>query len=1817
MITIILIIISFVEKSKIKFYHVIKIIMRYLLPSIALTFFGQIFEFLILIYLCDENGIIDEYNSFECPNKTLYYLFSILCSLAILFLLIISFITVSIFYKPTFMKDKNNSITKIDSFSNLVFFYNKILFIVLTNINSSSQIYIWFMLIILFISTFVNMISFTKYNNYINSVLIEINKLFSILLFTFVSNLIIGKIFNGLGFNGTIYLYLFGIFIATLSAFLYKSNLSSFSYIDFKELNSRCEQILYINEFLDLVKVKNLYREKTLTFDSLILIREENCINKNCKLKKYLKTVEKGQPNDFLLFQYCQSLYEIALKKSNDTILKVNYIVYLIVQMSKIKLAEKVLHTIKFRLFHFEENFMLFCCQKFIKSFNNNSEDNFNGDNISLTKRLEYDKLVEEFKKDLIHASSLFYEFWNIINNYHIKGTEDFNKLRNIGKQLTKIINTIDEKFKILQSIKGANLDLLLIYSEFVKYVLSDKTKYENIKNILTSISNVDKIKDFEIDYTNFDLKYFKSNDEYKYMTISAEEENLGTILYLSNGAAKIFGYSKQELIGKKFSLLLPFISQKEFEDYLVKHAENSKIKFYEALIKNKEYFPQIEELFINAKDKSKYLIPVYIKMMFVQTEESYHAFILTLSHLENINLDKLNDIFKLGGIFNPNKHIEENLFKYCIILTDMNFRIQTFTSNCQEHLGLNTHSMSSNIDITQFITEFKDAVYKMEIENIKKLKEKSERNAFGLTDFEGNHRSERRSKTGKEKIIDISPEKKLIYKRYIAQNNYSESKLVTWKSDTLADYLVKNKSAGEGKNINSRVNDNNLIQEVNESIKEKLFLLIIKKAEFNNKQFGYIFLFHREKVNYIEKNSKAIKSSFKNNKNEKLLKAHKATFSTFKSSDNLNDKSDNDENNKNVDDNRKKAIKYSKSQKRITKMPKSLDIEVIQNQNKGNIVGLIESKIKNILNEDSYNKNSPIKKCNFKNLPSNLSLFGNKYSNNELISDLPMDFVPNSDFNFSFDVNITTFRPSYTLITAEEFSEILKAEAQKKVNLIQKDEKPKIEDSSNYSSNEENESNESEENSKIFSGSEKSISKKAIEKKKKEENIKRDVDYYHVNGLNKIKLMIFDFDQEMVIENEGQKDNKSEVEIILTNYKLKLSNSLDKDSNNPSTKINKFLLKYSSKKIIKDKIVQNDSISQIQNTEKIKKQKKLYAQIISKLNKDEQTKSIILYGIICLLFNIMFLGIGAFSLYFIRSKLEEFKGNLSILVYASLLRHYTNLGVYHTRMYILTKINETEGTYKNYNNYDIEKNRTKYTEDLYKKLENDFFLGSQYLEKVISIDFKLNENNKNKLYSKSLNNVLMGSDFSQRNISSSYMVGISQIYSHFYYLIANIEQFDYNSPEVLNFILNVLNNGDIILKEIIEIYINEIELKKNNHVKLSYIILIIYFLLLTLIFIFIYINYTHILNKRDNYISTFYQINLSFIRTSIFKCEKFLNQINQNESTKNFTKKKEETDNTMSVSNFDNNNLLSNDQIDKNAENKIYQIKIRKGKTKKKRNKHLVIIIICFLLAIYLYMLIPLLEFNKYISKFEIMALYMHHMLHYHNNIISVYNAFNEYLFYENSTVENIPVSDFIEKTIGDTFNTLTEDLSYLGTNSSQIPGLYDVFIKVQQEQLCKNYLCDPYIETLTSLGFFSFIAFMTVEIKVKVNYIKILTQANSKYLWYTNQEERRLMLFNNIHNDLDVMFNFVALHYIENEITLTMEKILENINSRNIIYIAIYVVFFIIIIGIYIFFWNPFVTETQSQILNVKEVLKIIPVEILESQTNIKNLLGISDLS
>ena len=1306
---------------------------------------------------------------------------------------------------------------------------------------------------------------------------------------------------------------------------------------------------------------------------------------------------------------------------------------------------------------------------------------------------------------------------------------------------------------------------------------------------------------------------------------ISAEEENFGTILNISHNASKVFGYTRCELIGKKFWILLPDICKDEFENCLIKRTNRLKIKFYDALGNKKIYIPKTDEMFINAKDKSKYLIPLYIKMLLVQTEESDHAYIMTISYLDNINLNKINDIFKIGSLFNSNKYKEEKLYKYCIVLTDKNFNIQTFSSNCLDHLGLNTNSMNSNIDITLFIPEFNEAVDNIIKEKRNKEKNKSNKTLLNLEDsYKNVVSSEIKRNTG---LINI--DNKIIYKRFVAEKNYSETKLVTFRTDLIENYLANNNSNIETTNIVKKLSS----AQNPEKNKDKLFLLIIQKTEFNNTQVGYTFLFRREHVKCIEKTYDNIKSSISEiskDKNSKFFSKHRATITTLtalKSPEKLKMEKEMEINKNYIKKDTKELIEEEKidivNKKKIMKMPKSLDIAKDSEPKKGNIVGIIQSRIKNILKEESHEKNAIVKKCSFKNFSSQLSLTNqkNKEDNDEFpkfYSDKNLyeknidsfNFVPKCNFNFSLDLGLMSFKPSYTLCKSNAFDNLLKDEAQKKLssyqNLknIKEKEKKETDSSDNYSSNEELEYSEDDDiissSSKTHSDSKKNVPNKIIEKTSKKVNI----------------------------ENP-QKENKSEVENIIINYKLKLPTSMDKDSNDPSIKVNKFLLKYSSKDLPKEKIIRVNSSSQMHNEQKLKKQKESCKKLETELNKKGKERSIVLYSILCFFLNLIILAMAGFSLYFILSKLKAFKLSMQLIVNALLVRYYTNLGIYHIRMLTVTKINityipnNTDPSRMYYNGYEIQKNRTEYIERLINNIQADFFSGSKYLEDMIAMNVKLKEENEKKIYSISIQNNLVYDKTNFRNVSTSYMVGIAEIYSHFYYLITNIENLEnYNSPELINFELNALNNAGVALNEIINVFVDEIKNKRKDHIKMSYILIFLYLFIIIVMFFLIKINYAHILNKRDSYISTFYQINLSFINLSIKKCEKFLNRLNPNELVSNKEENKNDFENSVSISNFDD-NTLSTEQIKKNSNN-TNQIKLRKGELRRKKNKMLLITFISFLIFIFLFLLVPMFEFNNYITNFEIMSLYLYHMLHFHNNIINIYNSFDEFLFNRTATVENMPVITFLEKTINNTFDTFAEDVNYQATYSQKIPGLYEIFSDVQKAQLCNSSdLCDYYIDTVTSLGYYSFVMFWINEIKVKVYYA---TELYNRYYygpWNTFPELRTVILFNTLHDDIDYMFNFVVLHYIEEETTLTVEKIFDNINSRNHMYIIIYTIFIVVIILLYFFsesktlYWNPFITDTQDQIYKTKLTLNIIPVEILEAQTNIKNLLYISDLN
>ena len=107
-------------------------------------------------------------------------------------------------------------------------------------------------------------------------------------------------------------------------------------------------------------------------------------------------------------------------------------------------------------------------------------------------------------------------------------------------------------------------------------------------------------------------------------------------------------------------------------------------------------------------------------------------------------------------------------------------------------------------------------------------------------------------------------------------------------------------------------------------------------------------------------------------------------------------------------------------------------------------------------------------------------------------------------------------------------------------------------------------------------------------------------------------------------------------------------------------------------------------------------------------------------------------------------------------------------------------------------------------------------------------------------------------------------------------------------------------------------------------------IISVAYFLLNLIMYIIICRGFVKISNKKASYISVFYGIDLSLIKSSIKKCEFFINKINQNDKSDKLRVIEEENSTIISASNFN----LNTNSFNQNKKEKKH-IRIKKNKSK------------------------------------------------------------------------------------------------------------------------------------------------------------------------------------------------------------------------------------------------------------------------------------------
>jgi len=250
-----------------------------------------------------------------------------------------------------------------------------------------------------------------------------------------------------------------------------------------------------------------------------------------------------------------------------------------------------------------------------------------------------------------------------------------------------------------MQKIKHNDQEAIRIYSDFLADILNDKEKATLYRSRLTEIEGTKSNYD-DINLFNSDINALSQSDEYQYIIISAQPEKLGIINNISLGICTLFGYAKTELVGKQIDYLMPEVYHKYHRNILLRKINDYRKNTMTAQQLAKNFKPVFKEVFSFGKNKSRYLIPLNLKVAYFPNEEKNDSNFVAKVVLENFN--------SIG-----------HMMQSCCVLVNSNFIIQNFTANSVSMLGLNSNSINNGtMEILKYIKEFQEEFVKIEYDN-------------------------------------------------------------------------------------------------------------------------------------------------------------------------------------------------------------------------------------------------------------------------------------------------------------------------------------------------------------------------------------------------------------------------------------------------------------------------------------------------------------------------------------------------------------------------------------------------------------------------------------------------------------------------------------------------------------------------------------------------------------------------------------------------------------------------------------------------------------------------------------------------------------------------------------------------------------------------------------------------------------------------------------------------------------------------------------------------------------------------------------------
>ena len=1793
-----LIIFFYVVINSLKFKSIVAIKALSFLLQIKIILNIPILRALFTIFSCN-NDKLEIFTEITCESPTHIILIVINILYTVIFELLVILFHMTLYefgYNSSKLKSAYSCSTDI------LLDLTKLLLVILYQFVEEPM---WLAVATLFLSLIL-LVHFSLTKPYSN----EFTKNLYLILYTFFfwtcAICIIASFLKNSKFKSGIVLVLLGYILIFIIIFLKSVEYSLdklISFIFYGDSNEHNE-ILKIEYFL---KLENGLNEKVRTSELKILyayISEhmEKCSDKDCSLKTFTNIefkVENFKYFKILLLQHAELLYKDAIAKEPYNIkLRISYILFLINKINKIFAGKKELISLNKFDPNLEISFLIYKIQKKINRIKLVKEEKTDNE-IDFAKSGSYKLRINEIKIMIEKIVINYIHFWNILLDCDLKKSEDFLKIKNVGKEIKNLNYKLDRKIKSLEVWNLLDQDIIKIYVRFLNVVLNN---YEKAKRYEKKISeeNENKHQYDELNLYQLNYEEMSKNEYYKYIIISCAKNNSNKITNISYSALKMFGFTKKEIIGSSCKLLFPEIFNHYLTIFFKKKIEQFK---HDLMNQNKKINSDIWVGDCFGMNKIKFLVPFKARWTIISSEDE--------------------KIYLIANLFSENKLlINSQEIQTVYILTDNDLKIQNFSANAPEILNLNANVEYNETSILDFINEFNEVNENYIFEN--------EKNGSNIknTKIQPVKKKKRFSK------IDFC---KQFF--YTGKNSSKEAKIIHWRKKT--ENKLNQKSKGNSNNnikaYNSTIND------VRNSIS---FAGSMRRASMGNMSFG----------------SKT---------RSQLGNSPKEIFAKSKSEMNSNIGINLDNNNKEI------SNKKNKKEKKFTLRIREAKIDKYK-------VGYI-FMIRPYLSEKEYQE---------KKITSISDTILNNISENKLIYEFPeinfekdeiyfKNIISEKDEEFTFDLKSMSYKQfNFDENKEINFYEDLKNKAIKKITDLrrqfQEEESEEEEESSDYE-DEENSSDEEDRSSKskqlseekkeedIISKTDNNNNKKLIEENNNETPMtpipelqlpnnfqpkstinsikkKMEEEFYHVN-VNKIELYIFNYTSGYA---EFQKDHRfkiSQVTYVLNTEKEKMKNSSNKFIPNA-----KFLKGKKRGDTIKK---EENEINIYSNTSL--KLKEIYRTLAS-TKKEGVVIKLIIVSIIIFLFVV---GTGIMNtLIFLNIK-------DNIHTFYILIKNSDNL--YQNLLFEITLVKEMVLANNPYYENPLNISNTFLYYYLMSMMLDSYYMQNAYIISNLTNHFNILDSKDEESITKktvelySIDPIRSGFDGYQYKkytvlVYSAYRELNGALYHIAHLPITDIHQYH---DDVYFFFKNGMSNllisSERQMWALTERFFENID---SGHIKIIICIVaafVVYFLC-SVVFIYFF---KKVNIKKNKYLSVFNELDSNLIASSLKKCEKFHQQLEESKVEKEKQiKKKEALINSSSdiFSENENNNdsikfLLNNN---KNEPSKSTNL-LKSDKDFKNKNFYKFNIFqICLFLFLFILQLAIYIYYYLRIDLYENIMTYEYYISMYASNFLYIFLAFREYVFDRKSMFMGHQVDEYVEDTL----------IRYyvIFANSSRLKDIYRVYFPDSYQKFL-NYLyngkicefiatynrqtqnkqlaCDEFFYKSSGFGFFTIIATFTEEIRVLKDkadyYYKIADEKNFTYNeTYFNCPRRHYDdLYNKYNDSIDeykkynpanvfktfshkeiyityLFINTQVYSFLISESLSQFEQVFSKYNNINLV---LNIVFIIVVILGFILLWLPFLFNQSKNFLNIKSLLSLVPSELLNTVPNINNLLGIGE--